>query len=123
MALTVRRTCFVTPLFFSGLCPQILRWNWSRAALALSFARSAAPMAFALRFSVLPLIDTIAQFAFGRGVESHPSFSDEPILFEQELVIECSAIDLQRFTRSKYFESELHRSHRTHSRVRKSPAT
>jgi hypothetical protein len=31
-----------------------------------------------LRFSVLPLIDRIAQFAFGRGVENHTSSGDKP---------------------------------------------
>ncbi len=37
--------------------------------LALSFARSTASMAFALRFSVVPLIDSMIHLAFENGVE------------------------------------------------------
>jgi hypothetical protein len=75
--------------------------------LALSFARSVAPMAFALRFSVLPLIDTIMQLAFDKGTE--PCVATDGLIPEHECEIERSAINLQRFSRTKYFETELQR--------------
>ncbi len=72
--------------------------------LALSFARSTASMAFALRFSVLPLTDSIMRLAFDNGVEL-PFVDDmEP---EHEVELERSTINLTRFTATKYFESEL----------------
>jgi hypothetical protein len=80
----------------------MLRWNWSRVVLALSFARSAAPMAFALRFSILPLIDNIMQLAFDKGVEHHLTPS-------QACEIERTAINLNRFFVTMYFETELQR--------------
>ncbi len=87
--------------------------------LALTFARSTASMAFALRFSVLPLIDSIMRLAFDKGVETHhtvtPYFSHE-----HKCEVQRSAINLQRFTATRYFESELcHKMAKPH--VRKSP--
>ncbi len=78
--------------------------------LALRFARSVAPTASALRFSILPLIDSIMHLAFDRGVES--SFlwtSGNRLSAEHECEIRRSAINLQSFTHTKYFETELHR--------------
>jgi hypothetical protein len=86
-------------------CAQILRWNWSRVVLALSFARSTASMAFALRFSILPLIDNVMQLAFDGGVDD--PFEDLSPAHECE--IERSSINLQRFTVTKYAEAELRR--------------
>ncbi len=110
-------TCCFTVAFG---CDQILRWNWSRVVLALSSARSVAPIAFALRFSILPLIDSIMHFAFDRGVE--------PILVrrvrlsaEHECEIQRSTISLPAFTRTKYFEAELQRYNHAKTRVRKTP--
>ncbi len=99
--MTAPTLCISIPLVLSH---QILRWNWSRVVLALSFARSTALMAFALRFSVLPIIDPIMRLAFDKGVESPRVGDIEP---EYEVEIERSAINLTRFTASKYFESEL----------------
>ncbi len=85
--------------------------------LALSFARSTAPMAFALRFSILPLIDSIMHLAFQGVVED-----DNDLSCADSFEIGCSAINTQLFTRTKYFEAELHRSHdNAKSRVRKTP--
>ncbi len=98
-------------------CAQILRWNWSRVVLALSFARSVAPMAFALRFSILPLIDNVMQLAFDRGVEYDPSFFVH-LSPAHECEIERSSINLQRFTVTKYAETELRR---VKPRARKAP--
>ncbi len=72
--------------------------------MALSFARSVAHMSFALRYSVLPLIDRVLELA------EETSRSD----------IRSSAIDLQRFVLTRYFNSEQN----VHSkpRVRKAPA-
>ncbi len=87
--------------------------------LALSFARSIASMAFALRYSALPLIDSIMHLAFEYGVED----STQNYISAQEMFdIERSSIDLQRFTRSKYFEGELQRS-KLKPRIRKAPGT
>ncbi len=90
---------------------QIARWNWSRVVLALSFARSIAPMAFALRYSVLPLIDSIVQLAFDKGVEKlsipFSPYIDEIFTCEDEIDLQRSAISLQSFTRTTYFETEL----------------
>ncbi len=72
--------------------------------MALSFARSFAPMA-ALRFSVLPLIDTIMQLAFDKGVERQSTWSERVISIEHACEIECSAINLQRFGLTQYSET------------------
>ncbi len=88
--------------------------------LALSFARSTAPMAFALRFSVLPLIDSIMQLAFHRGVEPDADESVE-LPSAHAFEIQRSAMNLQRFTLTKYFERELQRTHRCRPRMRKTP--
>ncbi len=73
--------------------------------LALSFARSVSRMAFALRLSVLPLIDNVLALAFVNGVEPNPHF----ILpgAELEAMLRRSSISLQHFANSKYFASEL----------------
>jgi hypothetical protein len=77
-------------------------------------------MAFALRFSILPLIDSIMHFAFDRGVE--PSVvRSVPLSAEHECEIQRSAIRLVPFTRTKYFEAELQRSGQPKTRVRKTP--
>ncbi len=90
--------------------------------LALGFARSTAPMAFALRFSILPLIDSIMQFAFHRGVEpGDPPLNESRLSGEHEHEIRCSSINLQSFTRSKYFEAEVHLSGQPKTLVRKNP--
>jgi hypothetical protein len=102
------------PLLF---CAQILRWNWSRVVLALSFARSTAQMASALRFSILPLIDDVMRLAFDKGVVYDPSFSVN-ISPAHEYDIERSSINLQRFTVTKYAEAELRR---VKPRTRKAP--
>jgi hypothetical protein len=98
---------------------QIARWNWSRVALALSFARSTASMAFALRYSVLPLIDTMMRLAFDKGVEQFSTpfkpCVDKALSAEHEIDLQRSAISLQPFTRTTYFETELHR-HSKHKR-------
>jgi hypothetical protein len=99
---------------------QILRWNWSRVILALSFARSVASMAFALRYSVLPLIDTIVHFAFEKGIEGQPRHFTR-LTSKQEYEIERSAISLQRFSRTRYFEVESQRKRNAH--IRKTPDT
>ncbi len=93
---------------------QILRWNWSRVVLALSFARSTAPMAFALRFSVLPLVDSIMHLAFEDGVEGTLSA-------EHAFDIRRSSINLGSFCSTKYFTGEAQRSSKDKSRVRKTP--
>ncbi len=84
--------------------------------LALSFARSTASMAFALRYSVLPLIDTMMQLAFDKGVEKYSNpfnpFLDEALSAEHEVDLQRSAINLQPFTCTKCFETELHRHHK-----------
>ncbi len=81
--------------------------------LALSFARSTAPMAFALRYSVLPLIDTMMRLAFDKGLEpfSNPfnPYMGEDLSGEHEIDLQRSAISVQSFTRTKYFETELQR--------------
>ncbi len=61
-------------------------------------------MAFALRFSVLPLIDSVIRLAFRNGVERPRAGDIEP---EHEIELERSAINPTRFTATKYFESEL----------------
>ncbi len=74
--------------------------------LALSFAGATASMAFALRFSALPLVDSIMHLAFEEGVEDDSP--DQPFFSaEQALNIQRSAINLQPFTLTKYFETEL----------------
>jgi hypothetical protein len=88
--------------------------------LALSFARSTASMAFALRFSVLPLIDTMMRLAFDKGLEAHRTFHSA-LKFEHICEIERSAINLRRFTDTKYFETELHRHSKPEARSRKTP--
>jgi hypothetical protein len=98
---------------------QILRWNWSRVVLALSFARSTAPMAFALRFSVLPLIDSIMRFAFDSGVEPSDFVNPRLLGAEHSTEIQRSAINLHRFSLTKYFETEL--QSRAKARARKTP--
>ncbi len=80
---------------------QILRWNWCRAIIALSFAKAVAPMAFALRHSILPLIDSTIDLTMPYCVDSDAS---------EECAIRRSAIDLQLFTHTKYFENEVNRS-------------
>ncbi len=98
---------------------QILRWNWSRVVLALSFARSTASMAFALRFSVLPLIDSIMHFAFENGVEEEFLYTSNA---SHEYQIQLASINLQHFTRTKYFETELQQHHKhAKTRARKAP--
>ncbi len=77
--------------------------------LALSFARSVAPVAFALRFSVLPLIDSIMQLTADKDTEA-PSPAKNKSVAEEVCEIERSATDLQRFTATLYFERELQRS-------------
>ncbi len=62
-------------------------------------------MAFALRFSILPLIDNVMQLAFDGGVDD--PFEDLSPAHECE--IERSSINLQRFTVTKYAEAELRR--------------
>jgi hypothetical protein len=96
---------------------QILRWNWSRVVVALSFARSTASMAFALRFSVLPLVESIMHLAFENGVEQEDSLYSNDASHEHD--IRLSTIDLQHFTRTKYFETEHHK--RSKPRARKVP--
>ncbi len=88
--------------------------------LALSFARSTAPMTFALRYSVLPLIDTIIRLAFDKGAEAHRTCSTG-LKVEHVCEIERSTINLQLFTHTKYFDSELHRHSRPKARSRKTP--
>jgi hypothetical protein len=95
---------------------QILRWNWSLVVLAMSFARSTAAMAFALRFSVLPLIDSIMHLAFNLGVECDLHFKPQ-----QAFDLQRSAIKLSRFTLTKYFETELQRCKPPEPRTRKAP--
>jgi hypothetical protein len=87
--------------------------------VALSFARFTASMAFALRFSALPLIDSIMHFAFENGVEEE-EFTLPNASHEHE--IRLATINLQHFTRTKYFETELQQHHK-HSkpRARKAP--
>jgi hypothetical protein len=88
--------------------------------LALSFARSTAPMAAALRFSILPLIDSIMHFAFDQGVEPGSFWaSGNHLSAAHECAIPCSAIKLQSFTHTKYFETELHRYNHAKTRARK----
>jgi hypothetical protein len=82
--------------------------------LALSFARSTAPMAFALRYSILPLIDNVMQLAFDKGVDDPL----EDLSPAHECEIEHSSINLQRFTVTKYAEAELCR---VRPRARKAP--
>ncbi len=87
--------------------------------LALSFARSTASMAFALRFSILPLIDNVMQLAFDTGVVHDPAFLHlESFGPAQECIIERSSISLHRFTLTKYAEAELRR---VKPRARKAP--
>ncbi len=101
---------------------QILRWNWSRVAVALSFARSVAPTAFALRYSVLPLIDAIMFLAFEYGVEPGPNcFHEDEDRCLQESELQRSTISLQTFISTKYFEAELCRSMLSKPRARKAP--
>jgi hypothetical protein len=76
-------------------------------------------MAFALRYSVLPLIDTIMQFAFHRGAEY--CAPTPTIMPAHEWEIERSAINLQRFSRTKHFETELQRHSKPNARARKAP--
>ncbi len=98
---------------------QIARWNWSRVVLALSFARSTAPMAFALRYSVLPVIDSIMRLAFDKGVElfynPFDPFLEETLSAEHEVGLQRSAISVQSFTHTKYFETEVQR----HSKLKR----
>ncbi len=88
--------------------------------LALSFARSVAPMAFALRFSVLPLIDSIMHLAFDNGVGCYSVWFTEQAL-DQECEIERSATNLQHFSLTKYFETEVQRHGKPKARARKAP--
>jgi hypothetical protein len=77
-------------------------------------------MAFALRFSVLPLVDAIMHLAFENGVEQdHPLHSNDA---SHEHEIRLATISLQHFTRTTYFETELQQHHK-HSkpRARKAP--
>ncbi len=87
--------------------------------LALSFARSVATMSFALRFSVLPLIDSIMYLAFEYGLEI--SSYRSRLTSEHEFEIRRSAINLQRFTLTGFFESELRGVTQPKSRTRKAP--
>ncbi len=87
--------------------------------LTLRFARSVASMAFALRFSILPLIDSITHLAFKYGVEAD-LFVRDAITAEDVCEIERSAINLHRFSTTKYFETELQRPV-TKPRTRKTP--
>ena len=88
--------------------------------LALSFARSTVPMAFALRFSILPLIDSIMRSAFDRGVEP-VQYRGDGLSAEHSCEIRRSSIDLQRFSLTHYFETELQRFAPPKARVRKAP--
>ncbi len=72
--------------------------------LALSFARSAAPTASALRFSILPLIDNIMHLAFKYGVEGDVC---RDFFVDKAFDLKRSEISLQAFLNSKYVESEL----------------
>jgi hypothetical protein len=74
-------------------------------ALALCFARSIAPTASVMRFSILPLIDSILRLAFASGVE--PFNDREALSTAHECEIRRSAISLDRFTATKYFEAEV----------------
>jgi hypothetical protein len=86
-------------------------------------------MAFALRYSVLPLISTVMQLAFDKGVEppwhggpySDPYFYPEPFSPAHERDLQRSAINLQPFTHTKYFEAELRRHSQSRARTRKTP--
>jgi hypothetical protein len=78
-------------------------------------------MSSALRFSILPLIDSIMHLAFNGGVEPCPRFSvvwgpAEECAMEVE--IERSSINLQRFTLTRYAETALSRFK---PRARKAP--
>jgi hypothetical protein len=65
-------------------------------------------MAFELRFSVLPLIDSIIHFAFDRGLESSlPLPSSTALSGAHEFEIAHSSINLQRFADTNYFKTEL----------------
>ncbi len=89
--------------------------------LALSFARSVSTMAFALRFSILPLLDSIMHSAFGNGVEdASRDVEMAPLSPAQEFDIERSAINMNRFTATKYWENELQRQ-KAKPRARKNP--
>ncbi len=72
-------------------------------ALALMFARSTAPMAFALRFSILPLIDSIMYLAFEFGLEPE---SGSKLTAKQAHDIQLCAINLQHFISTQYFVKE-----------------
>jgi hypothetical protein len=107
-----RVSVIATTASLYSFCPvltdgaQILRWNWSRVVLALSFARSTASMAFALRLSVLPLVDSIIQFAFDIGVERRMGLSGF-LNVDEEMELQRSTINLKRFVCTKYFECEV----------------
>ncbi len=87
--------------------------------LTLRFARSVASMSFALRFSILPLIDSIMHLAFQYGVEADSEIGDS-MTGEHVCEIVRSAINLHRFSTTKYFETELQRQV-TKPRTRKTP--
>ncbi len=78
--------------------------------LALSFARSVAPNAFALRFSILPFVDQIMHFAFGCGFEEE----DKHLPAEDDYEIQRSTINLQRLTFTKCFQTEAKAACRRH---------
>ncbi len=88
--------------------------------LALSFARSTAPMAFALRFSGLPLIDSVMRLAFDTGV-AHDVWTQTRVALEKACEIERSAFNLERFSLTKYFSTELKLDRKLNPHDRKSP--
>jgi hypothetical protein len=62
-------------------------------------------MSFALRFSFLPLIDSVLESAFEAGgveCETHP-LDLRPTSPEDQWVMRRAATNLQRFSHTKYF--------------------
>jgi hypothetical protein len=87
--------------------------------LALSFARSTASMSFALRFSVLPLVDSVMQLTSDHEMDLDDRVIPQAAVLEQACELEHSSISIQRFSVTKYFETELQRPSKP--RIRKTP--
>ncbi len=63
-------------------------------------------MAFALRFAILPLIDSVQRLAFGEGVETEYPFEQE-LEGVEAVAIERSTINVHQLTRTLYFCNEM----------------
>jgi hypothetical protein len=77
-------------------------------------------MAFALRFSGLPLLDSIMRLAFDTGV-GNDLWTQTGLALEKACEIERSAFNLERFSLTKYFNTELKLDRKLNLHIRKNP--